>query len=372
MSAKIQHKKSIFDTSNAPNPVTEAPHLVVRDEVLVRPLTEVERNQVQFREYTVAHKIAELTKESSKNELRLMKQNAGLDLHKRTTPTITEFYQQAAGPRPPGRQRPLVFLPGLKNYSSILFGDDRISYLKSVTTTDINTTDRIDVNKMEILREQEIRALQDCGVTRAKDYAEAWEAVGYKRLTEVEELTRRRIQVVTRNQANDIGRVFDIFDRNHGKRLEVLEFARGLKLLNLQFKEVEIFGLFGVLDIDLSGSITYAEFCRKFATAEMIAKGQGEDADADMAFGESNNKDKRDMQNVLKMRIQQHFDEFAIKGSLNAQGASRLLEKLKLTLPTADRERMLKVITADGSINFERFFEMWNVCPRKVSAVQRK
>ncbi len=139
-----------------------------------------------------------------------------------------------------------MFLPGLKNYSSILFGDDRISYLKSVTTTDINTTDRIDVNKMEILREQEIRALQDCGVTRAKDYAEAWEAVGYKRLTEVEELTRRRIQVVTRNQANDIGRVFDIFDRNHGKRLEVLEFARGLKLLNLQFKEVEIFGLFGM------------------------------------------------------------------------------------------------------------------------------
>ena len=122
--------------------------------------------------------------------------------------------------------------------------DDRISYMKP--TTAISEKPDPETNRLQISRAQDIVHMLESGNTRMKNYAEAWETVGYKRLTAVERLTRERIQVVIAQSHNDIHGIFAIFDRNHGKTLDVLEFARGLKLLGLQFKEAEIFALFGM------------------------------------------------------------------------------------------------------------------------------
>lgn len=267
----------------------------------------------------------------------------------RNTPSISEYYQASSGPSTPGKQRrAIVFLPGLKNYSSLNFGDDRISYMKP--TVAVNEAPDPETNRLSIARTHDIVDMIESGDRRKKDYGEAWSSVGYKRLTECERLTRERIQVVIAQSHNDIKSVFAIFDRNHGNTLDTLEFARGIKLLGLNFNTVEIFALFGILDVHNSGHIESHDFFAKFGQAS-------DDFDEEVV---SDKYEQAELERAKMQRVKQLFKQFSKNGTIGTENVAALLERLKsFSTNQNNEEPVMNAISSRGNINFETFYNLW-------------
>lgn len=183
-----------------------------------------------------------LARQNSEKEEYVMnlETNTGMDLHKRSYPTIKDYYIASS------RQgdRPITYQKGLSNFSNLTLGDERINFPKSLSRGTF--TPQVTADKLNIIKDAHIRNKSKSRRSRRNDYNEAWEIVGFDRLAKLEDKIKDRIIECTGDSEVELKKVFNYLDRNHSHIIDLFEFARALNMLGLHFKEIEVFAIFGL------------------------------------------------------------------------------------------------------------------------------
>ena len=173
-------------------------------------------------------------------------------------PGIEEYYLAACK----DTSRPINSQKGLSNYSSLVFGDDRISYSKSMSQESFSIHQDL-VDQMAIVSEQTQRMENKTPAQRRRDYLEATEIVGERNLDRMEEMMRDKLQQRTKAGPFELRKTFKYFDRDQSGGIDIGEFSSALELMGFQFNEMQILALFGRYDTTSVGHVDYQGFVDK-------------------------------------------------------------------------------------------------------------
>lgn len=290
--------------------------------------------------------------------------NTGMDLHKRSYPTIREYYIASS------RQgdRPITYQRGLSNYSNLALGDERINFPKSLSRGTF--TPQVNADKLNVIKDAHIRNKSKSRRTRRNDYNEAWEIVGFERLAFLEDKIKERIVECTGDSEAELKKVFNYLDRNHSRIIDLYEFARALNMLGLHFKEIEVFAIFGLSDPDLIGGITYSVFAEKFSN---LGKHHDDSSTADCNgftnhFNEYNLDDNSDEEldqfelgEIHRSKMHAYFNAVDVnkEGVLDKRGVDALLDKLQSVMQPETRNNLQRALRPLATVDFKTFFEAW-------------
>lgn len=141
--------------------------------------------------------------------------------------------------------KPLTYQKGLSNYSSLILGDDRITFSKSLMSSTF-TQESLRVDTMSILTDAHIRNETKTPKGRQHDYAEALNTVTLPRVLEIDAIIKNRLDTCTSHDVNLLHKAFKRWDRNVNGNLNIREFVYMLNELGLKFQEIETFAVFGM------------------------------------------------------------------------------------------------------------------------------
>lgn len=178
-------------------------------------------------------------------------------------PGIEEYYLAACK----DTKRPINSQKGLSNYSCLVFGDDRISYSKSMSQESFSIHQDL-VDSMAIVSEQTQRMEGKTPAQRRRDYMEATEIVGERNLDRMEEMMRDKLQQRTKAGPFELRKTFKYFDRDQSGGIDIGEFSSALELMGFQFNEMQILALFGRYDVDALGHVDYQGFVDKLIDSD--------------------------------------------------------------------------------------------------------
>ena len=109
---------------------------------------------------------------------------------KRDHPSIGDYYKAAAAhlpPTSPDRDSCITYQHGLSNYSSVVLGDDRVSFKKSISQDafrlDTARQERMNTSTASLHTKRSANQLRN-------DYREATELVGEEKITQMEQMMR--------------------------------------------------------------------------------------------------------------------------------------------------------------------------------------
>ena len=169
----------------------------------------------------------------------------------RSYPSIKDYYNaNTVSPN-----KPIQLQPGLSNYSSLIFGDDRIGFSESV----MNVTYKGAVeDRMKIPSPSKAKSVQ----VRRKDYDEAFERVGNTELDRLERQMKDKLQQRSAKTSShfQINKAFKFFDREQCGCIHIEGFTRALEFLGFQFSDSQNLALFARYDVDCIGEIDYTYF----------------------------------------------------------------------------------------------------------------
>lgn len=135
---------------------------------------------------------------------------------KKDHPTISDYYKaQANG------DKPIQYQHGLGNYSNVQFGDDRVSFKKSMSQVMYQLPDEI-ADKMTISECPQKKSKKQ----RRQDYEEANNVVGPQKLHEMEQMMRDKLQQRTKTGPFQLRKTFKYFDRDGSGGIDFDEFQR--------------------------------------------------------------------------------------------------------------------------------------------------
>jgi hypothetical protein len=172
----------------------------------------------------------------------------------RTYPSIRDYYN-ASSHEP---NRPIQLQPGLSNYSSLVLGDDRITFSESI----MSATYRVAVeDKMTIQSPSKSKTKH----SRRRDYQEALDKVGDAEIDRLERLMKDKLLQRSKMSSSpfQVRKAFKFFDREGCMRIHIEGFTRALEFLGFQFSEVQNMALFARYDTMFSGEIDYMNFIAK-------------------------------------------------------------------------------------------------------------
>jgi len=151
--------------------------------------------------------------------------------------------------------------PGTGNKSQISFGDDRISFKRSMSQ---------EIYRADPARTQNLVAGYGCTKNRARgrkqiilDYKEASEHVGDTKIAQMEVEMRDRLMERTASGPFQLRNTFKKFDRDGSGLIDFSEFGKTLELMGLCFTEIECMALFSRYDKTADGYIDFTEFVNK-------------------------------------------------------------------------------------------------------------
>jgi len=190
-----------------------------------------------------------------------------MDVAKKKTdhPTINDYYKALAV-----SDKPIQYQHGLGNYSNVQFGDDRVSFKKSMSQVMYQLPDEI-AEKMTI---------SDCPQKKSKkqrmlDYEEANAVVGPGKIQEMEQMMRDKLQQRTKTGPFQLRKTFKYFDRDGSGGIDFDEFQRAMELMGFAFTDLQQLALFARYDESCSGEVDYSEFVEKVMESDFKGVSSG-------------------------------------------------------------------------------------------------
>jgi hypothetical protein len=169
----------------------------------------------------------------------------------RKYPAIRDYYQSACD----DLSKPIQLQHGLSNYSSLILGDDRISFTESLCSA----TYRVAIEEKLIV---ESPSKMKTKHSRRREYQEAHDKVGNAEIDRLEKVMKDKL--IQRNRLTSspfhVRKAFKFFDREQVMRIHIEGFTRALEFLGFQFSEIQNLALFARYDPDCEGDIDYMNF----------------------------------------------------------------------------------------------------------------
>jgi Ca2+-binding EF-hand superfamily protein len=183
----------------------------------------------------------------------------------RPYPSIQEYYLAASH----DASTKLTYQPGLSNFSSLVLGDDRITFGKSLAAEQFKLTPELS-QRMSVMSEAELRMRTKSPQQRRRDYIEAMSVVGESSVDRMEAMMREKLHQRTKTGPFQLRKTFKFFDRDGSGAIDIGEFSRALELMGFQFTDMQILALFGRYDKDVYGEILYQDFVDTCAEDDTI------------------------------------------------------------------------------------------------------
>ena len=180
-------------------------------------------------------------------------------------PTINDYYKSQAN-----GDKPIQYQHGLGNYSNVQFGDDRVSFKKSMSQVMYQLPDEI-AETMTISEGPQKKSEKQ----RRQDYEEANDVVGPHKLHEMEQMMRDKLQQRTKTGPFQLRKTFKYFDRDGSGGIDFDEFQRAMELMGFAFTDLQQLALFARYDESCSGEVDYSEFVEKVMESDFKGVSSG-------------------------------------------------------------------------------------------------
>lgn len=165
----------------------------------------------------------------------------------RPHPSINDYYSASSDES----NRKMTFQHGLSNFSNVVFGDDRFS-VKTSFETEAYSTKQQEINEIPSRTIEQTRRL----------YQEAQEVVGEGMIKAMEVQMREKLSQKTGSGHHVLRKTFKFFDRDGSGDIDEDEFKGAMKLMGLQFSDVQILALFSSYDLECHGAVNYQVFVK--------------------------------------------------------------------------------------------------------------
>lgn len=169
----------------------------------------------------------------------------------RKYPSVSDYYRASSR----DNSRPIQLQQGLSNYSSLVLGDDRITFSESV----LSASYRLPVeDKMAIESPSKNKSRQ----YRKREYQDATKKVGEAEINRLERVMKDKLfqRSYATSSPFQVRKAFKFFDREQSLRISIEGFTRALEFLGFQFSELQNLALFARYDPEYTGEIDYMHF----------------------------------------------------------------------------------------------------------------
>ena len=172
---------------------------------------------------------------------------------KKEHPSINDYYKSLAK-----SDKPIKYQHGLGNYSNVQFGDERVSFKKSMSQVIYQLPAEV-ADKMKISDHPQKKSKKQ----RMQDYEEANSIVGPMKIQEMEQMMRDKLQQRTKTGPFQLRKTFKYFDRDGSGGIDFSEFQRAMELMGFAFTDIQQLALFARYDESCSGEVDYSNFVQK-------------------------------------------------------------------------------------------------------------
>jgi hypothetical protein len=174
----------------------------------------------------------------------------------RKYPSVSDYYRASSR----DNNRPIQLQQGLSNYSSLVLGDDRITFSESV----LSASYRLPVeDKMVIESPSKNKSRQ----YRKREYQDASKKVGETEINRLERVMKDKLfqRSYATSSPFQVRKAFKFFDREQSLRISIEGFTKALEFLGFQFSELQNLALFARYDPDGTG-IVFSNLFSAFLT----------------------------------------------------------------------------------------------------------
>jgi len=281
-------------------------------------------------------------------------------------PTISDYYRAQAN-----SHKPIQYQHGLSNYSNVQFGDDRVSFKKSMSQVMYQLPDEI-ADKICISESPRGHTMKQ----RMQDYEEANDIVGDQKIQEMEQMMRDKLQQRTKTGPFQLRKTFKYFDRDGSGGIDFSEFQRAMELMGFAFTDLQQLALFARYDESCSGEVDYSEFVERvmesdfkgvssgsrraltaLVSSAFLGQGGGQNA---LELDDDSDLDEEELENFRRVEVRTLFDMVDEDGSglIDRAEMARLLQSLGKSPPEEEVNEGFARLDHDasGSIDFDEFY----------------
>jgi len=288
---------------------------------------------------------------------------------KKDHPTINDYYKALSG-----NEKPIQYQHGLGNYSNVQFGDDRVSFKKSMSQVMYQLPDEV----------ADTLTINECPQKKTKkqrmqDYDEANAVVGSLKIQEMEQMMRDKLQQRTKTGPFQLRKTFKYFDRDGSGGIDFSEFQRAMELMGFAFTDLQQLALFARYDESCSGEVDYSEFVEKLMESDFNGVSSGSkkalSALVSSAFlhqqqgGQSlegdddSDIDEEELKEFRRTEVQKLFEivDEDDSGFIEKDEMANLLCSLGKPLPQEDIDDGFAKLDKDssGRIDFDEFYSWY-------------
>jgi Ca2+-binding EF-hand superfamily protein len=284
-------------------------------------------------------------------------------------PSITDYYKSVAK-----NDKPIQYQHGLGNYSNVQFGDDRVSFKKSMSQV-INQPPAETEDKMRVSDHPQKKSIKQ----RMQDYEEANSIVGPLKIQEMEQMMRDKLQQRTKTGPFQLRRTFKYFDRDGSGGIDFDEFQRAMELMGFAFTDVQQLALFARYDESYSGEVDYSNFVQKVMESDFKGVSDSvnvnalsalvssaflhQQAGASTESDDDSDLDDEERDNLRRADVQKLFDIVDMDGNgfIDKQEMTHLLFSLGKILPKEEIDPGFAKLDMDssGHIDFDEFYKWY-------------
>jgi len=152
--------------------------------------------------------------------------------------SIRDYYHASST----SEEKQITYQHGMSNYSSLILGDERIAFTKSMTQC-MHDIDRDSLDSPSPTSDKGRRYKSESA--RRREYSEAIEACGgISGVDGLEDIIRVKLAQRSKFGPFQLARNLKYYDRNNTGYVDEADFARSLGLMGFQFQEHQSLALF--------------------------------------------------------------------------------------------------------------------------------
>ena len=280
-------------------------------------------------------------------------------------PSINDYYKSLAK-----SDKPIKYQHGLGNYSNVQFGDERVSFKKSMSQVIYQLPAEV-ADKMKISDHPQKKSKKQ----RMQDYEEANSIVGPMKIQEMEQMMRDKLQQRTKTGPFQLRKTFKYFDRDGSGGIDFSEFQRAMELMGFAFTDIQQLALFARYDESCSGEVDYSNFVQKvmesdFKGVSSVSKKAlsalvssaflHQQAGTSLEGDDDSDLDEEELDNFRRAEVQKLFGvgDKDDSGLIDKEEMTHLLSGLGKTLPKEEIDLGFAKLDVDssGHIDFDEFY----------------
>ena len=287
--------------------------------------------------------------------------------NKQDQPSINDYYKSLAK-----SEKPIKYQHGLGNYSNVTFGDERVSFKKSMSQVTFQPSAEV-ADKLKIRDEKKSKK------QRMLDYEEANRIVGPMKIQEMEQMMRDKLQQRTKTGPFQLRKTFKYFDRDGSGGIDFSEFQRAMELMGFAFTDIQQLALFARYDESYSGEVDYSNFVQKvmesdFKGVSSVSKKalnalvtstflHQQAGGTSLEGDDDSDVDADELKSFRRVEVQKLFNVIDVdkSGIIEKDEMAHLLQSLGVTLSVEEIDIGFAKLDkdSDGAIDFNEFYQWY-------------